>query len=361
MKRIGFILLAILMTGATFTGFARAGEEPAAPAPAAETATATSPAKQEATVVATVNGAPIAADELAMTVNQMQRFRQYQEHTTATVLPPVTEEQLKQEALESLIFLELAYQAGQKSVTVEPAEIDAKIEEVKAKYPDDETFQAELQKRDITEAQLRDKVARQLIITEIIKKEVEDKAVVDEAAARQQMAAEPERFTMPARIVADALFVPIKLGAHKQAEDLVAELREKKSVDLLADTEGVRVSRKVTVSAETDEKIFAELEGLQPGEVSEVVIVDKTGMHVFQILERTSAEVISYEQAQPWFLEQAKAALGRAWSEKLRQEAKVEILLESAKPAEPVAEAPASPAAAEAPEAAKADAGKAGK
>jgi hypothetical protein len=203
------ILTIILLTGAGATDNAtvespEAVEKSSPPATAAEGST--DPAK---VVAAVVNGTEIT---MAPVIEEMNRVGQLFIRRQGRVPSADETAQIKKEALDSVIFLELAHGFGRKHFTVEPVEVDGMVAQLRQRLS--HLYEEYLQDKGFTEETLRLEIERRLLIQKSFAQEVDARAGFDEEEARKEYAAQPELFTIPARIEVDDLF--IASGADKE-------------------------------------------------------------------------------------------------------------------------------------------------
>ena len=110
--------------------------------------------------------------------------------------PKAQEASIREGALEMIIFEELVYQeAGRRKLTISPQRLDQAEAEFKKQFhsPDEyaQYMQAEMQG---SRQQLRQQIARSLLIEEILKAEVDDKSAITLAEVRAYYDRNPKRF-----------------------------------------------------------------------------------------------------------------------------------------------------------------------
>ena len=110
--------------------------------------------------------------------------------------PKSMEAQIRQGAMQMIIFEELVYQeALNKKLTIAPARVDREVKSFKATFPSREAFNEYLKvDMDGSEAKLRAQIKRSLLIEAMLKQEVDNKSVVTLAEARKYYDNNPKAF-----------------------------------------------------------------------------------------------------------------------------------------------------------------------
>ena len=188
-----------------------------------------------AAAVATVNGEQITEEELAVRLNQSTAQLQAQ---GVDLNDETTRNQARTQLLQDLINEELVLQdAAEREVTVTTAEVTTAFDEIKARFESEQAFQTELTSNNMTEAELRENVERQLILDKYLSEVggVDSVAVTDaEVAAAyaeyeqtvedpqplEEIAAQIEQFVQQQKVAA-------------LVEQIVESLRADASVEVL--------------------------------------------------------------------------------------------------------------------------------
>jgi parvulin-like peptidyl-prolyl isomerase len=155
-----FICFLMVMTLCLGFGLARAGE----------------PAK----VLVKVNDVPITLNEVEDEVTRIVSQTLY--HREAS---PEKREALRKDALEKLIEKELEYQeAKRQGIKADSEKIKESTEEVRGRFPSEKAFNEVLKKNNLTMKQFKERVARELVIDQVFRAEVEEKAKSGDAEIR---------------------------------------------------------------------------------------------------------------------------------------------------------------------------------
>ena len=204
--------------------------------------------------------------------------------------PKKEEKEIRQGALQMIIFEELVYQeAVRRKMTIAPARITREEHNFKGQFPSQAEFNAYL-KTELggSEAKLRQMIKRSLLIEAMLKQEVDAKSVVTLAEARSYYEKNPksfehgETFTLQtiSIIPPDKASAQVVADARKKAEGILAQAKATKNYEqfgLLAEKvseDDFRVDmgdRKVVKSGNLPPEVVTVAEKMKPGEVSGLI------------------------------------------------------------------------------------------
>jgi peptidyl-prolyl cis-trans isomerase C len=316
---------------------------PATPAAPGAAKPATPPAEQPLppekipAVVAKVNGAPIAKDELLKAVNQVR-----------SQMPGITPTaEIYRRVLDNLVSRELLLQEAKTSgITVTDAEINQQITELKGRFPSPEKFQEALKKENLTEAefarQARDAFAVQkLVETKVVNDvKVSDQEIKDFYDKNQDKMKRPERVHVRHILIKvdKGAAADVKQKAKAKAEDLLAKAKAGADFAKLAtessDDPGSKprggdlswVARGQTVPP-FETAAFALK---KPNEISPVVETEY-GYHVIQLLEHQDAGAAPFAEVKDRIAEflkqQQQQAKVQDHLKALKAKGKVEVFI----------------------------------
>src|SRR5271166_3668840 len=164
----------------------------AAMAPA--TASMTSPLQVSDKPVARVNGAVLTDRDLLREMYSI--FPYAQQHNG---FPKSQEAEIRQGALEMIIFEELVYQeAVRRKLTVSPEKLNRAAAEFRGQFKSPDQYQQYLQtEMQGSEQKLRQQMKRSLLIEQVLKTDVELKSTVSLAEVQAYYAKNPARFRQP--------------------------------------------------------------------------------------------------------------------------------------------------------------------
>ena len=204
--------------------------------------------------------------------------------------PKKEEKEIRQGALQMIIFEELVYQeAVRRKMTIAPARITREEHNFKGQFASQAEFNAYL-KTELggSEAKLRQMIKRSLLIEAMLKQEVDAKSVVTLAEARSYYEKNPkafehgETFTLQtiSIIPPDKASAQVVADARKKAEGILAQAKATKNYEqfgLLAEKvseDDFRVDmgdRKVVKSGNLPPEVVTVAEKMKPGEVSGLI------------------------------------------------------------------------------------------
>ena len=204
--------------------------------------------------------------------------------------PKKEEKEIRQGALQMIIFEELVYQeAVRRKMTIAPARITREEHNFKGQFASQAEFNAYL-KTELggSEAKLRQMIKRSLLIEAMLKQEVDAKSVVTLAEARSYYEKNPKSFehgeTFSLQTISiippDKASAQVVADARKKAEGILAQAKATKNYEqfgLLAEKvseDDFRVDmgdRKVVKSGNLPPEVVKVAEKMKPGEVSGLI------------------------------------------------------------------------------------------
>jgi hypothetical protein len=262
--------------------------------------------------------------------------------------PKAMEPNIRKGALQMIVFEELLYQeALRRKMTAPPAQMDRAWAEFRKEFPTPEAYRQFL-KTEVSgsEELARNKIRRSLLIDQMIKIEISDKAAVSVAEAKVYYDKHPEDFRVPESfsvqtisMVPPAKATPAQMEeAGKRAAKALKQAQATKTYEqfgLLAekisedDYRVVMGDHKAVDRAKLPPRIAQALEAMRPGEISGVIQVEQT-FTVVRLNAHIPAGMRKFDEAKDSLrkqLEKTKTEeLRSALGKKLRAKAKVEEL-----------------------------------
>jgi peptidyl-prolyl cis-trans isomerase C len=289
-----------------------------------------------ADAVAIVNGTPITDGMVTDVVKSLIATRRP---------PPSSEEiaQLTDAALESLIDLELLYQAAQREqIRVTDQEVQAEIARSKARMGGERAFATALQQSGLTPAQLAAETRKTLMVDRLFEQRTgADKPVAPETARRfydehrqEFQHGDQARLRELVVRVAPTASPADRAKARQLADDLQRQVRGGAPVETFAKTYAVDSE----AAAHGGDRGFVDREALPPplaqaaftlpiGQVSDV-LETSDGYCIIVVAERRPAGTLSFDDARPMVEETLRESDRRqrqqAYVAELRQGAKIE-------------------------------------
>ena len=124
--------------------------------------------------LAIVNGEPLMSSEFDKILTPM--LEQYRAVTPLTEQSDVKINELKNQILEQKIDQMILLQETKKQkIRVEKRELDEAMNQIKKRFPSNETFQSELKKEGLSLVQFEKRIEEQLMVSKLIEKEMKNK------------------------------------------------------------------------------------------------------------------------------------------------------------------------------------------
>ncbi len=325
----------------------------AAPAPAPASAPSGAPSAHAvpanlavlapAKPVVRVNGAVLTDRDLAREVQMIFPYEK-----THDGIPKAIEPEMRKGAMQMMVFEELVYQeALRRKMTVPPERMKQAEAQFRRQFASEEEFQKVMEIEVHGSPQLmRDKIRRSLLIDELLKSDVTDKAAVSEAQARAYYNANPKKFQHGELFSLQTIsIVPpangsaeVQKEASQHAEDawkLAKATKSYKEFGLLAekysdDDWHVNMGdRKVVEGEKLPPPVVQAARAMKPGQVSELIQLGNA-YTMFRLNAHTPAGTRPFAEVKVQLMkdlqkeknEQLRADLNR----RLRKTAKIEEL-----------------------------------
>ncbi len=248
----------------------------------------TSPLQVSDKPVARVNGAVLTDHDL---LREMYTIFPYaQQHNG---FPKAQEAQIRQGALEMIIFEELVYQeAVRRKLTIPAEKLNRAQADFRKQFNGPDQYQQYLQtEMHGSEQQLRQQMRRSLLIEQVLKTDVELRATVSPAELQAYYEKNAARFTQPETFTFQSISIvpPLKPTADQakqartKAEDALRQAKATKSYQdfgLLAEKiseDDFRVNmgdHKVVPSDKLPPQVVKTLQAMQSGQVSGVIQIE---------------------------------------------------------------------------------------
>ncbi len=197
-KKIVFILLFVMVAAIAGCG----GDEKKESSESMDT-----PMGDGAGYVATVNGVIIGEKELSQELAMLKQ--QMAGRVSAEQLGSM-EPMLKQQAVANLVNRALLTEAAKnEDIAISDEQVDAKYEEIRANFPDEETFIAQLSRSNMTVDEFRVEVERGMKLEELVNIKTADISAPTAEEAKEFYASNSDRFTTPERVRASHILITV--------------------------------------------------------------------------------------------------------------------------------------------------------
>jgi peptidyl-prolyl cis-trans isomerase C len=285
--------------------------------------------KEKKTIVARVNGVDINLQSL---INMMISEKARLGRISPT---PEEKEALVREAMDRLIFEELAYQkATAEGMKADPAEIDKRIADLRVQYGGPDVLEERMKENGVTEADLRSAIARNMVLQRIFKKEIDDKvAPPPEAEIKKAYEKDKSNMVVAEKVLVNDITFFLDLDKSEsvaQAGKVLDRLRADKNIDPKSLTpDGSFIVREEELNRVKQPKLYEEAKKLKVGQYSGVIQTSDS-LHIIQLKEYDPARAYTFEEMRGFLAGQirnkAVEKRTREWEDELRKGAKIEIL-----------------------------------
>jgi parvulin-like peptidyl-prolyl isomerase len=278
------------------------------------------------TVVARVNGVELYQDAF---IEVMGRLNAANERRST----PDTQDVTRKKALDLLVLEELAVQeAKRQGVSLGQSGLDNAMAKLQAKLGHEEGLKNYLAKENLSEAELRSRVERSLLIRLMYDREVVQKASVPVEEVRKEYELRKDQYRAPEKITLVDVTLFLKQDdsdSQKKAAEVLSRIQAEKEQDprnLASDgTFAVR-----TLDSEKDKEplLYDAARKLKPGEVSGVISTPDS-LHIIKLLEYAPERPLTYEEVSGAIERKLRAAAQQKrrleWEQELKKDAKIEL------------------------------------
>jgi peptidyl-prolyl cis-trans isomerase C len=289
-------------------------------------------------VIARVNGEDVKKDDF-------ERMIKTVESNAGQPVPPDRRDEILRNLLDQLVVYTLLNQeAKARGLAPTDAEIEAKMQEVRQKFPTQDAFEKALKSRNMTLEGFRKDARVDISVNKVVEAELSTIPGPSDAEARDFYTKNPDRFKEEEAVRASHILIRVDPNADastkakakatidtvlkkaKAGEDF-AKLAQHYSQDGSAAQGGdLNYFPKGQMVPEFSNAAFA----LKPGEISSVVQT-QFGYHVIKVTDRKPGRVVPFEEAaqqiKQFLDQQKKQERQKAFVDGLKKKAKIEVLI----------------------------------
>jgi peptidyl-prolyl cis-trans isomerase C len=258
-------------------------------------------------------------------------------------LPDVSQlDQIRSQVLENLIARDLLYQeCRKKGIKISEEEVNKQLITLKAQFPNEAEFNNALTRMNLTEASIKEKLARDLALKKLIEDEVAPQVTVSNSDIRAFYDNNPEAFKQPERVKASHILIKVdpqadpsqKAEAQKKIDLVQAKLQKGEDFGALAKeySEGPSGSKGGDLGYFTRGQMVKPFEdaafAMKSGEVSGLVET-RFGYHLIKVTDKTPEGTMPYDDVKERlgeFLKQKKIQEEvNVYVKRLEEKAKIE-------------------------------------
>jgi len=217
-------------------------------------------------------------------------------------------EETRKEFLNQMIEDKLILQEAKRlGVTVDDAEVDGRLKEVKSRFPSEEVFYSEVERSGVSTELLKKRYRENIMMGKLVAHEVKDKIVVTPSEIESYYKGHAEELKAPDSVHLRTIMLRFDETntedlVKQKADDVVKLVKEGRDFGELAKlySQGARAEEngdfgfveKGQMREDFEKVIFA----LKPGELSEPVKTD-TGYYIFKVEEKKENHLLSLSEA----------------------------------------------------------------
>jgi peptidyl-prolyl cis-trans isomerase C len=310
-------------------------------APSGQPAPATPPKPVPAQlpeVVARVNGEAVKKADFERMIHTLEQRAGQQ-------IPAERRDEILRGALDQLVvYTLLSQESHNRGIKVEDTEIDQKVQQLRAKFPNEDAFSKALAERGMTLDSLKQTARTDLGVTKLMDAEVATEPTPSEQDAKSFYEKNPDRFKQGEKVRASHILIKVDPKAppaakQKARAEIDAVLKQAKAGGDFAKlaqehSQDGSAAQGGDLNYFTREQMVPEFATvafqLKPGEISNVVET-QFGYHIIKVVDHQEAKAIPYEQVNAQIKEflgsQKKQQHANAFIDGLKKKSKIEVLI----------------------------------
>ncbi len=276
-------------------------------------------------VLATVDGATITLSEYKSGLEKLKAQLPPGESLNAEGAKT-----LKVNLLNQLIEKKLLTSEAQKmGITVSDAEINEQIKKIVGDYPDSNAFASRMKEEKIDPEAWKKEIQYQIMLNKLVSAVAGNDISVTPEEIEKYYKDNQDQYNAPTRVKALQIMVETK----DQAQTILDKIKGGADFSELAKTYSISPDSEKGgdlgyFSQDEMPPAFSVVFSMKPGEMSGV-IESEYGFHIFKVIDRREAKVLTLEEARPEIEEKLKRAKKEekyaAWFEGMRKNKKIEI------------------------------------
>ena len=324
----------------------------AAPAPAGQSAAPGQPAGPAANAAPPAKPVPATLPDVVARVNteaigkpEFEDAIKAVEGQAGRSVPAEERDQVYRMVLDQLVTGHVLLQeAKARKVVVPDADIDARVAQLRQRFPSEDEFKKALASRNLTPDKVREELKKQLSIEKMIETEVTPKVSVSDQDVKDFYDKNPQQFQQPESWRASHILIMVPQGAtdaqKKEARAKIDDvLKQAKAGGDFAEL-AKKYSQDGSAQAGGDLNFFSKGQMVKPfedavaalkvGELSGVVET-QFGFHVIKLTEKRPARTVPLvevnKQIGDYLMNRARQEKAQAFVESLKAKSKIEVLI----------------------------------
>jgi parvulin-like peptidyl-prolyl isomerase len=276
-------------------------------------------------VLATVDGAAVTLSEYKSALDKLKA-----QLPKGDTLDPEGIKTLKMNLLNQLIEKKLLMTEAKKlGISVTESELNEQINKIMGEYPDSDTFNSRMKEENIDIASWKKEIEYQIMLDKLVKAVAGSDITFTPEEIEKYYNDHLDQYNSPTRVRA----LQIMLETREQAQTILDEIKKGSDFSELAKTYSISPDSEKGgdlgyFSEDEMPPSFAVVFKMKPGELSNVV-ESEYGFHLFKVIDRREAKMLSLEEARPEIEEKLKRAKSEekygAWFEQIRKNKKIEV------------------------------------
>jgi peptidyl-prolyl cis-trans isomerase C len=288
-------------------------------------------------VVARVNGEDVRKTDFDLMVRNME--------LGSGPIPAERRDEILRGALDRLITYTLLQQeAKTRNVTVPDAEVESRVQAMRAQFPDEAAFKKALSERNMSVERLRSDARADLVINKMMEAEISTAQQATDADVQAFYEKNPEKFQRGESVRASHILILVdqkaddatKKKARTQIDAVLKRARAGEDFAKLAQehSQDGSAAKGGDLDFFTRGRMVPEFEqaafGLKTGDISDVVTTQH-GYHIIKVTDRKPASTVPLadvsERVKEFLTEQKKQERAEAFIAGLKQKSRIEVLI----------------------------------
>ena len=287
---------------------------------------------------AIVNGTPISYKEFSLEFETYKKRMMQQGRAIPEQYLPQVRTQLLQQLIDSELLLQDSKKQG---ITTKTEDVQKELDGIKARHKDPKEFEKTLAEANLSEKQLKEKLAENMAIKALLEQKVFSDVSVNDDEAKAFYDGNPQYFHRPEQVHARHILKKVEEGATEEKKAEARKALEAIKTRILAGEDFAELAKEYSDGPSKDVggdlgyfakgkmvKPFAEAAfALKTNEVSDIVET-QFGYHIIKVLDHRDAEIIPFEKVKPRIIDNLKNQKMKqkldSYLAELRKDAKVE-------------------------------------